>query len=168
MSCKFNFLKQVIDSQDIFLILTYHKNILTYCGILLKNYHFFVFVKYLSVHSWCEPFWEFSTKWNYMAKNLNHKKYLFMIFPKLLFAIYMCQNMITLLAIYPNLPSYKALSGSTIYEMKVWLNIDSVFKLFCLKKNTMTQCLLWPLLSYISILWDSCHANLNNCSFYPF
>ena len=56
--------------------------------------------------------------------------------------IYVSKYKITLLEIYPNLPSYKALSGSTIYEMKVWLNIDSVFKLFCLKKNTMTQCLL--------------------------
>ena len=37
---------------------------------------------------------------------------------------------IILLAIYPNLLSYKALTGDTIYEMKVFLNIDDVFKLF--------------------------------------
>ena len=33
---------------------------------------------------------------------------------------------IILLAIYPNLLSYKALTGNTIYEMKVFLNIDDV------------------------------------------
>ena len=38
--------------------------------------------------------------------------------------------MIILLAIYPNLVSYKTLSGNVIYEMKVCLNIDGVFKLF--------------------------------------
>ena len=37
---------------------------------------------------------------------------------------------IILLTIYPNLLSYKALSGNTIYEMKVFLNIDGVIKLF--------------------------------------
>ena len=35
-----------------------------------------------------------------------------------------------MLTIYPNLLSYKALSGNTIYEMKVCLNIDNIFKLF--------------------------------------
>ena len=40
LPCIYNFLKQVIDSQDIFLILTYNDNILTNCGILLRNYHF--------------------------------------------------------------------------------------------------------------------------------
>ena len=37
----FNFLKQVIDSQDIFFILPYNDNVLTNCGVLLKNDHFF-------------------------------------------------------------------------------------------------------------------------------
>ena len=37
---------------------------------------------------------------------------------------------ITLLTSYPDLLSYKAFSGNTIYEMKVCLNIDCVFKLF--------------------------------------
>ena len=37
---------------------------------------------------------------------------------------------IILLTIYPNLLSYKALSGNTIYEMKVFVNTDGVFKLF--------------------------------------
>ena len=37
---------------------------------------------------------------------------------------------ITLLTSYPDLLSYKAFSGNTIYEMKVCLNIDGVFKLF--------------------------------------
>ena len=35
-----------------------------------------------------------------------------------------------MLAIYSNLLSYKALTGNTIYEMKVFRNIDGVFKLF--------------------------------------
>ena len=34
-----------------------------------------------------------------------------------------------LLTTHPNLLSYKALPGNTIYEMKVCLNIDGVFKL---------------------------------------
>ena len=43
----------------------------------------------------------------------------------------MCQNdKIILSTIYPNLLSYKALSGNTINEMKVCLNIDGVCKLF--------------------------------------
>ena len=36
---------------------------------------------------------------------------------------------IILLTVYPNLLSWKALSGSMIYEMKVCLNIDRGFKL---------------------------------------
>ena len=39
-------------------------------------------------------------------------------------------NIKIMLTIYPNLLSYKALSGNTIYEMKVCLNIDNIFKLF--------------------------------------
>ena len=35
-----------------------------------------------------------------------------------------------LLTIYPNLLSYKAPPGNTIYKMKACFNIDGVFKLF--------------------------------------
>ena len=35
-----------------------------------------------------------------------------------------------LLTIYSNLLSYKAFSENTIYDMKICLNIDGVFKLF--------------------------------------
>ena len=41
---------------------------------------------------------------------------------------YVWKYKIILLTIYPNLLSYKALSGNTIYEMKVCLDIESVFK----------------------------------------
>ena len=34
------------------------------------------------------------------------------------------------LTIYPNLLSYKAHSGNTIYEMNVCLNINGIFKLY--------------------------------------
>ena len=85
-------MKQVIGFHDTFFIMAYNDNILTNCGILLKNDLFFEIVKYLSVHCWCEPFWEFITKWNYVAKNLNnHKKVSFYDFSKT--NIYtMCQN----------------------------------------------------------------------------
>ena len=43
---------------------------------------------------------------------------------------YVSKYKIILLTIYPNLLSYKPFSGNTIYEMKVCLNIESVFKLF--------------------------------------
>ena len=63
-----------------------------------------------------------------MAKNLNnHKKY-FYAFSKI--NIYNLYQKIILWTIYPNLLLYKALSGNSIYEMKVCLNIDGVFKLF--------------------------------------
>ena len=42
----------------------------------------------------------------------------------------MFQNKNILLTIYPNMLSYKALAGNTIYEMKVCIDIDGVFKLF--------------------------------------
>ena len=35
-----------------------------------------------------------------------------------------------MLTIYPNLLSYQALPGNTIYKMKVCFNIDGIFKLF--------------------------------------
>ena len=164
--------------------------------MLLKNDHFFVFVKYLSVHCQCEPFWKFITKWNYMAKNLNScKRYFFLLFPKLTFILlYVSKYKSILLRVYSNLLFYKDFSGNTISEIKICLNIDDVFKLFeivlanfhdkfhkklkrrcyififfCLfvfvvffvflKKRTMVQCLYWPLVSYISIFWDSCKAN---------
>ena len=44
LCCIFNFLKQVIDSPDIFLILTYNDNILTNCRSLLKIDHFLCLV----------------------------------------------------------------------------------------------------------------------------
>ena len=43
---------------------------------------------------------------------------------------YVSKCKIILLTNYPNLLSYEAFSGNTIYEMKVCLNIESVFKLF--------------------------------------
>ena len=42
----------------------------------------------------------------------------------------MSKYKIILLTIYPNLLSYKALSGNMIYEIKTCLNTNSVFKLF--------------------------------------
>ena len=43
---------------------------------------------------------------------------------------YVSKWKIILLTNYPNLLSYEAFSGNTIYEMKVCLNIESVFKVF--------------------------------------
>ena len=43
---------------------------------------------------------------------------------------YVSKYKIILLTNYPNLLSYEAFSGNTIYEMKVCLNIESVFKVF--------------------------------------
>ena len=43
---------------------------------------------------------------------------------------YVSKYKIILLTIYSNLLSYEDFSGNTIYEMKVCLNIESVFKLF--------------------------------------
>ena len=43
----------------------------------------------------------------------------------------MCQNIrFNKLTIYPNLLPDKALSGNTIYEIKLCLNIEGFFKLF--------------------------------------
>ena len=125
----FNFLKQVIYSQDIFRILTYKDKILKNFRILLKD-HFLVFVKYLLVHCWCEPFWHLITKWTYVAKNLNNHKNNFWCFFQKWHLHYVSKYEIILLAIYPNLWSCKAFSRNTIYEMKVCLNIDGAFKLF--------------------------------------
>ena len=58
---------------------------------------------------------------------------------------------ITLLTVYPNLLSYEAFSGNKIYEMKVCLNIDGVFKLFEIvvlanfhdKMSVMTLCVIY-------------------------
>ena len=108
---------------------------------------------------------------------------------------YVSKYKIILLTVYPNLFSYEVFPENTIYEVKVCFNIAGVFKLFelvvlanfhdkysqkskkkllyfypflFLKKNTMIQCLLWPLASYIPILWDSYKANWKNSCFYPF
>ena len=84
-------MKQVIDFQDIFLILTYNDNVLTNSGILLKN-DYFLFL--LSIY-------QFITDVNHLLVNKNllvnqimwqkseqlQKKYLFMLFPKLKFPL---------------------------------------------------------------------------------
>ena len=61
------------------------------------------------------------------------QKIFFVLFPKLTFRLYVPKYETVLLRIFPNLLSCKVLSGNMIYEMKVYLNIDSVFKLNYLK-----------------------------------
>ena len=105
--------------------------------------------------------------------------YIYICFFRINIYTYLSKFEIILLTICPNLLSYKALSGNNIYEMKVCLNNDGVFKLFeivvlanfhnkysqkskkkllyfyCFfffKKKTMAQCLKTPCIKYFNIM----------------